>query len=422
MSILIVHKTNLSRRQHLTRAARYAADHGEELVLLMADATWEADLVDRVVSVDTSNVDELMAAVKSETVKSETTPVSGVVTFAEALVPAVAKVAAELGLPWVSERAALHARDKYKMRVAAAAHGVPQPRFGLARTLDEALDVAEQVGFPLVLKPVLGTGSMFVRSVATREELTDHFEFFREGAWDKFTKDPLHAAAKEEYGGALLLEEFVGGQEISVESLVFDGVTHSVAIHDKPLPTGPTFEEVYACTPTRLPADVVAAAYEAAAGVHAALGIEVGGTHVEFRLRNGNEPVLLEAAARLGGGPIYRSVLLSTGIDMVEAALDMATGRTPRIEPMEQTMAVGFWNIFPAQAGQFVAAHGIDEARADDRVVELDVYRAIGDQLAVPPQTFQGHAHLMFVVPTVDELDSTFQELTELVRLETESA
>jgi biotin carboxylase len=417
MSILIVHKTNLSRRQHLTRAAAYAAEHGEELVLLMADATWEAELVDRVVTVDTSNIDDLMAAVKSET-----TPISGVITFAEALVPAVAKVAAELELPWVSERTAQLARDKYKMRVDAAKHNVPQPRFGLARTLDEALEVSDHVGFPLVLKPVLGTGSMFVRSVANRGELTEHFDFFREGAWDKFTKDPLHAAAKEEYDGALLLEEFVGGPEISVESLVVGGVTHSVAIHDKPLPTGPTFEEVYACTPTRLPADIVAAAYEAAADVHVALGIEVGGTHVEFRLRNGNEPVLLEAAARLGGGPIYRSVLLSTGVDMVEAALDLATGRHPRIEPWERTMAVGFWNIFPAEAGRFVAAQGIDEARGDDRVVELDIYRAFGDELAVPPQTFQGHGHLMFVVPTVDELDSTFQELTELVRLETKPA
>jgi hypothetical protein len=50
------------------------------------------------------------------------------------------------------------------------------------------------------------------------------------------------------------------------------------------------------------------------------------------------------------------------------------------------------------------------------------MYRTVGDLLAVPPQTFQGHGHLMFVVPTVDELDDTFRELTDLVRLETEPA
>lgn len=417
MSILIVHKTNLSRRQHLTRANRYATYHGEELVLLMKDATWEAELVDRVVPVDTSNLSDLLAAVKAET-----EPISGVITFAEALVPAVARVAAELGLPWVGERTAQLARDKFRMREAAEAAGVPQPRFGLARTTAEALELSDRIGFPLVLKPVLGTGSMFVRSVADREELAEHFDFFREGAWDRFTNDPLHQAARTEYDGALLLEEFVPGPEISVEALVVDGVTHMVAIHDKPLPTGPTFEEVYACTPTRLPADVVAAAAAAAAQVHAALGIEVGGTHVEFRLRDGVEPILLEAAARLGGGPIYRSVLLSTGVDMVAAALDLSTGRTPVIRPREQPVAVGFWNIFPARAGRLVAAHGVTEARADRRVAEIDMYRTVGDMLAVPPQTFQGHGHLMFVAPSVDELDGTFRELTDLVRLETEPA
>lgn len=417
MSILIVHKTNLSRRRHLERARRYAAEHGEELVLLMADATWEAGFADRVVPVDVSDTAEVLAAVKAETA-----PVSGVITFAEALVPAVARVATEFGLPWVGERTAQLARDKYRMRQAAAEAGVPQPRFGLARTVAEALAVAGHVGFPLVLKPVLGTGSMFVRSVADADELTAHFETFRAGAWAEFTKDPLHDQAEREYRGALLLEEFVPGPEISVESLVDGGVTRTVAIHDKPLPTGPTFEEVYACTPTRLPADVAATAARAAADVHAALGITVGGTHVEFRLRNGAEPVLLEAAARLGGGPIYKSVLLSTGVDMVAAALDLATGRTPVIAPWEQPVAVGFWNIFPARPGRLTVAHGVDEARADERVAEIDIYRAPGDVLAVPPKTFQGHGHLLFVAPSVDDLDATFDELTRMVRLETEPA
>jgi len=414
MSIVIVHKTNLSRRRHLERARRYAVEHGEELVLLMAGATWEAEFADRVVPVDVGDADAVLAAVKAET-----GPVSGVITFAEALVPAVARVAAEFGLPWVGERTAQLARDKYRMRLAAAEAGVPQPRFGLARTVAEALAVGERVGYPLVLKPVLGTGSMFVRSVADRAELAQHFATFRAGAWDGFTKDPLHDAAEREYDGALLLEEFVGGPEISVESVVDGGVTRSFAIHDKPLPTGPTFEEVYACTPSRLPEDVATAAYRAAAGVHAALGITVGGTHVEFRLRDGVEPVLLEAAARLGGGPIYASVLLSTGVDLVAAALDLATGRTPVIEPRERPTAVGFWNIFPAEPGRLVAAHGVAAARADDRVAELEIYRSPGDVLAVPPQTFQGHGHLIFTAPSVDDLDDTFADLTGLVRLET---
>lgn len=420
MGILIVHKTNLSRRRHLARSREYARQHGERLIMIMKDPTWERDYVDRVVIADTTSIAETVAAAKA-VAASENEPIRGVVTFAEACVPTIARVAAELGLPGASDQTAYAARDKYAMRAALAAAGtVAQPEVRLARTATEACQAASEIGYPLVLKPIIGTGSMYVRSVGDEAELARTFEFMRRGAWHGVEYDPLHTAAHQQYGGALLMEQFVPGPEVSVESLVVDGESRSFAIHDKPLPTGPTFEEVYACTPTRLPAVLVNRLYEATAAVHKAMGITTGATHTEFRLRDGAEPVLLEVAGRMGGGPIYRSVLLSTGVDMVAAVLDMATGRPPLIEPRAQPVPVGFWNIFPARAGTLREIRGIEAARADPRVDELEIYRRPGDSLAVPPQTFQGHGHLIFTVGAMDALDSTFQELVRTVSLETE--
>jgi biotin carboxylase len=415
VSLLILHKKNQSRRRHLERARAYASQHGEQLILMMEDPTWEADFADQVVHTDVGNIQRTMAAVGELTV-----PISAVASFAEAAVPTVAKVAAVLGLPAVSERTAYIARDKFAMHQAFAAASVPQPGFALAKTSAEARKAARGAGFPLVLKPVLGTGSLCVRSVASPDELESHFEFLQKRSWDKFASDPLYADAYHKHDGALLVEQFVPGPEICVESLVVAGDTNVIAIHDKPLPTGPTFEEVYACTPTRLPRQVVARVAEATKAVHDALGITVGATHVEFRLREGTEPVVLEAAARMGGGPIYRSVLLSTGIDLVAAALDLASGRTTgQLEPAA-LKAVGIWNIFPERAGKFIAAHGLEEVRADPRVDEIDIYREPGEYLDVPPQTIQGHGHLIFSVDTVEQLDDIFRYYLETVLLETE--
>ncbi|WP_242891026.1 ATP-grasp domain-containing protein [Actinomadura litoris] len=411
MSILLLHKKNLSRRRHLARARRYADESGQRLLLIMKDPTWEKDYVDQVVVADTGSMDDTLAAARDLA-----EPVDAVLTFAEASVPAVARVAAHLGLPAVGERTAFLARDKHAMRTAVGDHAA-QPRFALAKDVDEARRAAARIGYPMILKPVIGTGSMYVRSVADEDELVRHFETIRRGSWDSLDYDPLHRGARERYDGALLLEEFLPGTEISVESVVAGGRTTSFAVHDKPLPTGPTFEEVYACTPTRLPAATVERLYAATAAVHAAMGIEVGVTHVEFRLRDG-EPVLLEAAARMGGGPIYRSVQLSTGIDMVEAALDLACGRTPVIAPRPEPVAVGFRNIFPDRAGTLTAVRGVEEAKADPRVDEIEIYRKPGEYLKVPPQTFQGHGHLIFTVPSTDHLDGVFEEFRRLVRLE----
>lgn len=147
MSILVLHKKNLSRRRHLARAKQYAEQHGERLLLVMKDPDWEADYVDRVVIADTSSIDETLSAVR-KLADDESEPFSAVVTFAEAPVPSVARVAAEFGLPSVSERAARLARDKWVMREAFAAGDVPQPRYGIAHTLDEARDIARRTGFP----------------------------------------------------------------------------------------------------------------------------------------------------------------------------------------------------------------------------------------------------------------------------------
>ena len=64
----------------------------------------------------------------------------------------------------------------------------------------------------------------------------------------------------------------------------------------------------------------------------------------------------------------------------------------------------------------------MDEAAADPRVDEIEIYRRPGEYLAVPPKTFQGHGHLIFTVGAMDALDSTFDELVRMVRLETEPA
>lgn len=420
MSVLILHKKNLSRRRHLARAQKYARDNGERLLLVMKDPTWEAQYADRLIVVDTSHIDETLMKVK-EAVADEPEPIRAVATFIDSGVPTAAALANAFSLPSVSEHTAYLARDKFAMRTAFDAAGhISQPLFGVARTLAEAKRLGHELGYPLILKPFIGSGSMYVRSISDEHELIEHFEPIRHGAWDGFEFDPLHADAIAEYAGGLLMEQFVSGAEISVESLVVAGHTHTISIHDKPLPTGPTFEEVYACTPSELPANVVAKLHAATKAVHQAMGINTGASHVEFRLRDDQEPVILEAAARLGGGPIYRSVQLSTGIDMVEGLLDIAMGREPSIELPEAPRAVGFWNIFAKRRGVLAEIAGVDEALADPRVDEVDIYHTAGDFLDLPPRTFQSHGHLIYTASRRQDLDESFHQLANLIELRTQ--
>ncbi|MFY1670189.1 ATP-grasp domain-containing protein [Plantactinospora sp. WMMB334] len=418
MSILIVHTASPSRRPHFARAREHAASLGERLILLMAEATWEGEFVDAVVPVDTASIPLTVSAAR-QLAAAGPEPVRGVVTFVEHSVSAAAAVAAALGLPFVSEHTARLARDKYAMRRAFAAAGIPQPHFAPARTTAEARAESERLGFPLVLKPILGGGSKYVLRVDSPDALAEHFGAIRGQSWDTFGYDPLRDSAREEYRGAVLLEQYVPGGEISVESVVQDGHTEVVAIHDKPLPmVGPSFEEVYTATPTVLPIEVQASVQRLTAAAHRALGIDSAVTHTEFRVRPDGSPSILETAARIGGGPIYRSVLLSRSVDLVEAAVDLALGREVHLLPRPEPVPIGIFDLYAKRPGRVVAFRGVDAATADPSVHEVVLYRRVGDRVDVPPHVAQSNGHVIFTAESRQRLDDACGKLAATLEVE----
>jgi biotin carboxylase len=420
MAILLIHSANASRRSHFTHIRDYAAARGERFLLVMSEPGWEADFVDGFAAADSSDISATVRAAE-KLAAAERQPVRGVVTFSEHSVPAAAAVAAELGLPFVDQRTAETARDKYAMRRAFEHAGLRQPAFGIATTVDAALSEARRIGYPLVLKPLFGGGSSHIRRVDEPADMVEHFERLRSRAWSDLEYDPLHRRLADKYQEAYLLEQFVAGDEVSVESIVVDGTTHVIAIHDKPVPLdGPYFEEYFYATPTRLPPEVVEQVCAATATAHRAVGIDIGGTHTEFRIGPDGQPSILETAARIGGGPLFQSVLSSTGVDMIHAVLDLALRQTPQLTPKPVPTPAGFCQFFAERAGTVRAIHGEAAAAAHPLVHELMIYPVQGDFVGVPPFVFQGYGHAFFTADTYEGLAEVFAVLQETVRLDLE--
>ncbi|MEU2358675.1 ATP-grasp domain-containing protein [Streptomyces misionensis] len=418
MAILLIHSSNVSRRSHFIHIRDYAAARGERFLLAMTNPGWEKEFVDGFAEADTS---DLAATVRAVDALAAVEPqrIRGVVTFSEHSVPAAAAVAAHLGLPFVDPMTAEVARDKYAMRQAFERAALEQPVFGIANDVEGALAEAQRIGYPLVLKPLIGGGSSHIRRVDGPAQLSEHFERLRDRAWSDLEYDPLHRSLVEKYQGACLLEEFIVGGEVSVESIVVDGHTHVIAIHDKPLPAnGPYFEEYFYATPTCLPPAAVAQIHEATAAAHRAVGIDIGGTHTEFRIRPDGRLSVLETAARIGGGPLFQSVLTSTGVDMIHAVLDLSLGETPRLAPKPVLTPAGFCQFFAERAGRVRAVHGADVAASHPHVHELMIYPRAGDAVDVAPFVFQGYGHAFFTADSYQGLADVFAMLQKTIRLE----
>jgi biotin carboxylase len=247
------------------------------------------------------------------------TPQAGVLTWDETVLEATAQAAEKLNLPHMSADAAARCRDKYATRSSLAQAGLPAVRYRLVTSVPEAVSAAAEIGYPVVLKPRALAGSLGVVRADDAEAVR---AAFATADSSRFADLPT--------GHGVLVEEFLDGPEISVDSVVADDNVQLVHVARKRLGYPPFFEEVghlvtgWSAQPW---ADEVR---ELVVGAHRAIGVNRGVTHAEVRLTSAG-PRLVELNGRLGGDLIPYASALATGIDLVTAAAELACGRTPQL-------------------------------------------------------------------------------------------
>ena len=98
-------------------------------------------------------------------------PVTHVVATGEIGVLRAARFRAAIGLPGQSVDSALAYRDKVLMKTLCAQMGVRVARYKKIGSPSDLVGFAGLVGFPIVLKPRAGAGSIDTRLIRTEEEM-----------------------------------------------------------------------------------------------------------------------------------------------------------------------------------------------------------------------------------------------------------
>jgi biotin carboxylase len=179
------------------------------------------------------------------------------------------------------------------------------------------LRAADRLGYPLALKIARSSGSRGVYCVSDKTQLLPYFELAR----------------GYQSQGALLIEEWLDGPEISVEGLCFGGKTHIVQLTDKCVFPGSFPVESGHTQPSRLRGEDCEAIRDCAVSGVEALGLENCAFHAELKVTSSG-PKLIEIGARLGGDRISTHLTpLSTGVNLIRAAVEIALGRTPDVKP-----------------------------------------------------------------------------------------
>ncbi|MEQ7736012.1 ATP-grasp domain-containing protein, partial [Escherichia coli] len=170
----------------------------------------------------------------------------------------------------------------------------------------------------------------------------------------------------------LVVEEFLDGVELAVESISHAGRTRILAVGYKGQPAGPYFEESVYQAPARLDDSLLALVHEQVVAAHRHLGINWGPTHTELRLGPGGQPYILEIGARIGGSGVSHFIVqASTGVDYFGEVLAAAVGREPAVMSVPEIpsrAAAGNYIVQCQGAGVFQGVDGLAEAAADARV------------------------------------------------------
>lgn len=300
--------------------------------------------------VDTDDVDALASAVEAQL-----GPVKGVCTSTDRMLATAAKLAERWRIPGLRPEVVAKVQNKTAFREQLIASGFDAPKYGSAATREELLNLARQIGYPLVVKPSVGTGSIGVLRCNDESELLEYLESATGGV------------------ESLLIEEYLQGQEYSVESI--DG--EPIVVVGKHLGPEPFFVEVGHDVPAYLPQTERDRICAMVKDVLLALGATAGPSHTELRI-NGPRMTIIEINLRLAGGRIPMLVELAQGIDLIAHSVASAAGLSTAVQQRTDQAACIRW-VIPSTEGKLTEFLGFSEAQAMPGVTAVGSTRQTGE-------------------------------------------
>ena len=243
-------------------------------------------------------------------------------------------IAQQMGLNGLNYNSAKIIKDKYMVRKVLHQKGVKSiPQYFEVETEADVIRLSDAVGYPIIVKPCDASGS---RAVAKVEDKTVLLPACLDAIENSISKKAL-------------LETYIHGNEYGVESFVYDGKIHVLAVMKKTMTPPPAYAELGHALPAGVPEVIQKRFEKAAVEIIAALGINFGSVNMDFILDNAKHPVMVDIGARMGGNLIGSHIIpLSTGIDYIGNMLRASVGESVVVRPEKnKQIATKILNLSP---------------------------------------------------------------------------
>ncbi|MFK7696931.1 ATP-grasp domain-containing protein [Paenibacillus sp. HJGM_3] len=235
--------------------------------------------------------------------------IDGVVTNSDFPVRVASIVGNNRGLPGISPLTATIATNKLLLREILRENQINQPKFFKVSTLEDVRYFNTKLGLPWIIKPVDSSASRGVSLVVSESQIEYAF----------------HRAQQNSKSSICIMEEYVTGEEYSIESFTNNGHTEIIAITQKVTSGPPYFVETGHIIPAPIDDELKRHISNYVKDVIKSIHFTCGPTHTEIKVKSDKEIVLIEIGPRLGGDYITTDLVpFATGYDIVENTIRAA--------------------------------------------------------------------------------------------------
>lgn len=312
--------------------------------------------------------------------------IKGIISTSEYYLQITAQVAEYYGLPGANWRAIEKCRNKFVQNQILEQENLYVPKTFLIEKMEELFECVKNMRFPLIVKPIQGSGSVGVKLCRDKNELQQHTNFLLQ-----HTKNERGISVDNR----VLVEEYIQGKEYSAE--IFDG--KFIGITQKHLGKVPFFVETGHDFPVTLEPNLQKTIEESILKAISALGLKWGACHVEFRIKD-NKIYFIEINPRLAGGYIPEIVRKALGIDLIEAQLNSAINLKVDLKA-KKNKKVGIRFIIPKEQGYLILKNEKDYIGSG--ILEIKFYKREGGLYEIRGDFRDRVGHIIFDENIVSE-------------------
>lgn len=307
----------------------------------------------------------------------------------------MARIAEKYRFPFFSVDTARWSTDKFQMKQRFIEGGVPCAKGRLVKSVSEVGDFE----YPVIIKPRDNSGSRGVKLCRCKEEL----------------EASMGEALEVSHLDNVLVEEFIEGQEYSIEGLHHDGINEVIQFTEKKTTEFPYNVELGHIQPANISDENKQKISEIVKKIGQALNFVNCPSHTELKI-NERGIFVIETSPRLGGDYITSTLTpLSTGVNMEEELLSIALGMA--INPHPQAVQYAGVRFFAFKEGS-VIEHVPNEQFVKEwpHVVDFSFHLKQGEKAHQITSSLNRYGHLSLVAGNRESIEDAFEKYEKAIK------